>query len=329
MRKVKWGILSTAKIGRTKVIPAMQNNDFIEIVAISSQEIQKAKSVADNFKIRKAYGSYEELLLDPEIEAVYNPLPNHLHVPYTIKAMEAGKHVLCEKPISLNVKEAEYLLATTIKYPQLKVMEAFMYRFHPQWLKVKELIDNGKIGELHTVNSFFSYSNLDPNNIRNKNEIGGGGLMDIGCYCISFPRYLFASEPERVIGSLDIDPTMKTDRLTSGLMEFKNGSSTFTCSTQLSPFQRTNVFGTKGRIEVEIPVNAPSDKETKIFVEADDVVEEIVFEKCDHYTLQVLEFSKAIVENTEVPIPLEDALGNMKVLEAIVRSAKSGTWESC
>jgi predicted dehydrogenase len=327
MEKIRWGILSTAKIGREKVIPAMQLSKICEITAISSQNLERAVTTAAELNIPKAYGSYEELLSDPEIDAVYNPLPNHLHVPWTIKALEAGKHVLCEKPISLTATEAEHLLETTKKIPHLKVMEAFMYRFHPQWIKVKELIKEGKIGEIKTVNSFFSYTNIDPNNIRNKADIGGGGLMDIGCYLISFPRFIFGSEPSSVSGMIEYDPIMKTDILTSGMMKFNGGTATFTCSTQLSPYQHANIFGTKGRIEMEIPVNARPDKPTRILVESEGETEEIIFEACDQYTLQGDAFSSSIMDNTEVPTSLEDAVENMKALEAIVNSSKSNRWE--
>ncbi len=329
MKKVNWGVLSTAKIGRLKVIPAMQTGNYCNIAAIASQDIYKAKEAAKELNIPKAYGSYEELLSDPEIEAVYIPLPNHLHVPYTIKSLQAGKHVLCEKPISLNVKETELLLSEVKKYPKLKVMEAFMYKFHPQWQKVKELVNNGAIGKLRNVQSFFSYLNLDPYNIRNKSDIGGGGLMDIGCYCISIPRFLFNDEPIRVVGSIDFDPVMKIDRLTSGMLEFKGGSASFTCSTQLHPFQGANILGTDGRIDVEIPVNAPSDNETKIIIYANEKTETITFEPCDQYTLQGDEFSKVIINDTQVPIPIEDALNNMKVIEAIFNSKKNNNWEKC
>ena len=328
MRKVKWGVLSTAKIGRLKVIPAMQAGTYCDFVAIASQDIQKAKAAADELNIPKVYGSYEELLNDKEIEAVYIPLPNHLHVPYTIKALAAGKHVLCEKPISLTVNEAEKLIYEVKKYPNLKVMEAFMYKFHPQWPKVKQLLNSGAIGKLRMVQSFFSYSNLDPENIRNKADIGGGGLMDIGCYLISFPRFLFNDEPQKVIGSVEFDPVMKIDRLTSGILEFKEGTSTFTCSTQLIPYQHANIFGTEGKIELEIPVNAPPDLPTRIFIESKGKQETITFDICDQYTIQGDEFSKAIINDTDVPFPLEDALNNMKVIEAIFNSKKSGKWET-
>ncbi len=329
MRKVNWGVISTAKIGTANVIPAMQSGEYCNITAISSLDINKAKTAAAELNIPKAYGSYEELIADPEIEAVYNPLPNHLHVPYTIKALKAGKHVLCEKPISMDTKEAELLISETKKYPKLKVMEAFMYKFHPRTQKIKELVDSGAIGELRTIQSHFSYSNLDPNNIRNKADIGGGGLMDIGCYCISYPRFLFNDEPISAVGSVEFDPVMKIDRITSGMLEFKEGTATFTCSTQLFPYQSATIFGTKGKIEVELPFNAPSDKETKISLYTNDKVETYTIDIYNQYTLQGDEFSKAIINDTKVPYPIEDALNNMKVIDAIFKSKKSNSWENC
>ncbi|MBD3273859.1 MAG: gfo/Idh/MocA family oxidoreductase, partial [Candidatus Marinimicrobia bacterium] len=234
-QKVKWGILSTANIGTQKVIPAMQQGDYCEIIAISSRSMDKAKTAGKDLDIPRAYGSYEDLLADPDIEAIYNPLPNHLHVPWSIKALEAGKHVLCEKPIALTSEEAESLLQESKKYPDLKIMEAFMYRFHPQWQQAKTWVENGEIGELRTIQSFFSYHNMDPDNIRNKPEIGGGGIMDIGCYNISLSRFIFDAEPQRAMGIIDYDPNFHTDRLGSGILDFGRGTSTFTYSTQLQP----------------------------------------------------------------------------------------------
>ena len=329
-KKIRWGILSTAKIGVTKVIPAMQQGKLCEITAMSSRNIEKAKETAAKLNIPKAYGSYEEMLKDPDIDAVYNPMPNKLHVPWTIKAMEAGKHVLCEKPIALNAREAEDLLKASEKYPGLKVMEAFMYRFHPQWQKAKALADEGKIGTVKMINSFFSYYNVDPDNIRNKTDAGGGGLMDIGCYCISFPRYIFGKEPVRVISLIDRDPSWKTDRVTSGMLDFSGGiTSTFTCSTQLMPFQRAVIYGTDGYIEVEIPVNAPPDKPAKIILSTKEKSEEFVFDPVDQYTLQGDAFSESILENTAVPTPLTDAVNNMKVIDAIVKSEETKNWVEC
>ena len=325
--KVRWGILSTAKIGREKVIPAMQQCNLVDILGISSRDPENAKEIAANLGISRAYGSYEELLNDPEIDAIYNPLPNHMHLEWSLKAIEAGKHVLCEKPIGMNSKEAETLMEAAKKNPELKVMEAFMYRFHPQWQKTLELVQNGSIGKVQTIHSLFSYYNVDPENIRNRVDVGGGALMDIGCYCISFPRFLLGREPVRVSAIMDLDPVMKTDRISTGMLDFSDGiTSSFSCSTQLMPYQRTQVLGTDGRIEIEIPVNAPPDKVTRIWLHKKEKTEEIEFEIVDQYTLQAEYFSKAILENSQVPIPLEDAVNNMKVIDAFRNSAEGRTW---
>ena len=326
MKKVRWGVLSTANIGLEKVLPAMQKGVYCEIAAMASQNLERGKAAAAQLGIPQAYGSYEELLADDNIDAVYIPLPNHLHVPWTKKALEAGKHVLCEKPIGLNTAEAEDLLACAKKHSQLKVMEAFMYRHHPQWLKAQQLVNEGKIGNLLNIHSFFSYYNADPANIRNMAEIGGGGLMDIGCYCISLARFIFNSEPQRVLGKMEYDPEFKTDRLCSGLLDFGDQSSTFTCSTQLTSYQRVNIFGTEGRIEIEIPFNAPPDQPCRIWHQQDEKLEEITFELCDQYTIQGDLFSQAILNKTEVPTPLIDSVKNMRVLDAVINSAESDAW---
>lgn len=327
MDKVKWGVLSTARIGIEKVIPAMQQGQFSQIEAIASRNFDKAKKAAKKLKIPKAYGSYEALLEDPEIQAIYIPLPNHLHVPWSVKSISAGKHVLCEKPIGMSSDEAQELLTASKEHPDVKVMEAFMYRHHPQWQRVKELVSAGEIDELRTIQSFFSYYNIDTENIRNKPEIGGGGLMDIGCYCISLSRFIFGAEPERVFGIVEYDPDMKIDRLASGTMDFGKGTATFTCSTQLSPYQRANIFGTQGRIEIEIPFNAPPDRPCKMRVQKGPDTDEIAFSVCDQYTIQGDLFSEAILNDTDVPTPLEDAVANMKVIEAIIESNKNKSWQ--
>jgi len=326
MKKVRWGVLSSAKIGLEKVIPAMQKGVYCEIAAMASQSLERGKAAAAQLGIPQAYGSYEELLADDNIDAIYIPLPNHLHVPWTKKALEAGKHVLCEKPIGLNTAEAEDLLACAKKHSQLKVMEAFMYRHHPQWLKAQQLVNEGKIGNLLNIHSFFSYYNADPANIRNMAEIGGGGLMDIGCYCISLARFIFNSEPQRVLGKMEYDPEFKTDRLCSGQLDFGDQSSTFTCATQLTSYQRVNIFGTEGRIEIEIPFNAPPDQPCRIWHQQDEKLEEITFELCDQYTIQGDLFSQAILNKTEVPTPLVDSVKNMRVLDAVINSAESNAW---
>ncbi len=326
MKKLNWGILSTAKIGIEKVIPAMQQGKLSEIVAIASRTHESAREAAKNLKIPKAFGSYQDLLDDTSIDAVYIPLPNHMHVPWTIKALAANKHVLCEKPIALTATEAKELLKETEKFPHLKVMEAFMYRHHPQWIQALELINGGGIGMVKTVHSFFSYYNDDPENIRNMVDIGGGGLMDIGCYCISLARLIFDEEPQRVFGKIEYDPGFETDRICSGILDFVQGTSTFTCSTQLVPYQRVNVFGTKGRIEIEIPFNAPPDKPCKMLFQNNEIIEEIEIKICDQYTIQGDLFSLSVLKNEKVPTPIEDAVENMKVLEAVILSAKKEEW---
>lgn len=326
MSKIRWGILSTAKIGVEKVIPAMQNARYCDVVAIASRNRDAASKAADSLRISRAYGSYEELLDDRDIQAIYNPLPNHLHVEWSIRALEAGKHVLCEKPIALTSADGQKLVDAGKRHPDLKLMEAFMYRHHPQWKRAREIVNSGGIGELRTIQSFFSYFNNDANNIRNQAEIGGGGLMDIGCYPISLSRFIFAAEPNRACGILEFDPAFRTDRITSGILDFGRGTSSFTCSTQLMPFQRVNIFGTSGRVEIEIPFNAPNDRPCRMWHQTAAGTELIEFATCDQYGLQGDAFSRAILDNTPVPTPIDDAVANMKVIEAVVASGKSGQW---
>jgi len=326
MNKIRWGILSTAKIGVDHVIPAMQQGKFCAVAAIASRNLAKAQEVAQTLGIPTAYGSYEELLADPEIDAIYNPLPNHLHVPWSIKALEAGKHVLCEKPIGLSSAEGEQLLAAAQKYPHLKAMEAFMYRHHPQWQAAKKIVTEGGIGEVRTIQTFFAYFNDDPGNIRNMAGIGGGGLLDIGCYAISLARFIFNAEPKRVFGLIEFDPVFNVDRLASAILDFGNVTSTFTCATQVAPYQRVNIIGLAGRVEIEIPFNAPEDRPCKIWHQRGHQVEEILFETANQYTIQGDLLAQAILNNTPAPTPLEDAVANMKVIEAIFESAKKEAW---
>jgi predicted dehydrogenase len=328
-RTVRWGILSTADIGLQRVIPAMQHGDYIAIDAIASRDLPKAKAAAARLGIARAMGSYEELLADPDIEAVYIPLPNHMHVPWSIKALQAGKHVLCEKPIAMTSIEAQSLVDAANKYPQLKVMEAFMYRFHPQWQRAKQLVESGAIGQLRTIQSFFSFYNVDPNNIRNMADIGGGVLMDLGCYNLSMSRFIIGREPQRICGIVDYDPKFKTDRLATAMLDFGSGTSTFTCSMQLLPYQRINIFGTEGRVEIEIPINTPPDQPSRMWHQHGSETEEIVLALSNQYTLQGDAFSRAILDNTPVPTPLGDAVANMQAIECLFKSAKSGAWVDC
>jgi predicted dehydrogenase len=330
--KVRWGVLSTADFGLRKSIPAMQKGEWSEVTAISSRDKSKAEAAAKKLGIPKTYGSYEELLADPEIDAIYNPLPNHLHVPWSIKAAEAGKHVLCEKPLSLTVAETRQLIAARDR-AGVKIGEAFMVRTHPQWLRTRELVASGRIGSLRSIVGVFSYFNRDPKNIRNIIDAGGGALMDIGCYPVTTSRFIFNEEPSRVLGRIERDPDMKTDRLASAILDFPSGQAVFTCSTQLVPYQRMHFLGTKGRIEIEIPFNAPNDRPCRVFIDdggnlfGENISTES-FPTCDQYTIQADIFSRAIRENGEVPVPLENAIRNMAVIEAIFRSAESGHWES-
>jgi predicted dehydrogenase len=320
---VKWGVLGVAGIAVRKVIPAMQRGQSCEVVAIASRSEPRAREAALALGIPAAYGSYEALLADPNVEAVYNPLPNHLHVPWSIAAAEAGKHVLCEKPIALSVTEARQLLAARDR-TGVKIGEAFMVRTHPQWVRTRELVRSGAIGELKAILGFFSYFNADPGNIRNVPEFGGGALMDIGCYPIHCSRFIFKAEPTRVSAAIEIDRALGTDRLASAILEYPAGQAVFTCSTQLASYQRMQFFGTRGRIEIEIPFNAPPDRPTRILVNGD--VEE--FPVCDQYTIQGDLFSRAIREGGPVPVPLEDSIRNMGVIEAVARAARSGGWET-
>jgi predicted dehydrogenase len=328
--KVRWGVLGAARIAVKKVIPAMQRGAHGAVVALASRDRAKGEAAARELGIPKSYGSYEELLADPGIDAVYNPLPNHLHVPWSIRALESGKHVLCEKPIALNVAEVETLIAARERTGR-KIQEAFMVRTHPQWLGVREIVRAGRIGALRSIVSHFAYFNDDPANVRNVPAFGGGALFDIGCYPITVSRFLFGEEPRRVSGLVDRDPRFGTDRVTSAVLDFPSGQSIFTVGTQLVSAQRVQVLGTRGRIEVEIPFNAPNDRPCRVFVDdGRDVfgggIEVVSFETCDQYTIQGDLFSKAILDGTPVPIPLEDALLNMRVIEAVFRSAESGGW---
>jgi predicted dehydrogenase len=328
--KLRWGVLSTANIGIKKVIPAMQQGENITVAAIASRNLAKAKQAAAALDIPTVYGSYEELLADPNIDAIYNPLPNQYHVPWTIKAAEAGKHVLCEKPISLTASEAKTLLEVRAR-TGVKIAEAFMIRSFHQWLRLRELLDSGRIGQLRSITGFFSYNNTDPNNIRNQVDSGGGGVYDIGCYLIHASRYAFGQQPARVVACLDRDPRFQTDRLASAILEFPEGHSIFTCSTQLIPYQRIHFLGTRGRIELEIPFNAPPDRPTRLFIDSTgdlggSGISSEIFPVDDQYTMQAEAFAKSVREGTEVPVSIEDAIGNMSVIEAVFESARTGQW---
>jgi predicted dehydrogenase len=329
--KIRWGIISTALIGTKKVIPGMQRSQRGTVAAIASRDLARAKAAAAELGIAKAYGSYEELLADPDIDAVYNPLPNNLHVPWAVAAARAGKHVLCEKPIAMNAAEAAELKAVA---GRVHVMEAFMVRFHPQWLRARELVRQGTIGQLRAVQVFFAYDNRDPANIRNMMETGGGGIMDIGCYGIVSGRFSFEAEPSRVVALVDRDSAFGTDRLASVIADFGGGRQlSFVVSTQLSPHQRVTLGGTRGRIEILIPFNAPQMEATRIVIDdgselggASSVEETIP--PVDQYAEEADAFARAVLGETELPYGVDDAVKNMQIIDAIFRSEQSGRWEA-
>lgn len=328
---VRWGILGAANIAVAKVIPAMMRSERSRVVAIASRDAAKAGAAARALGIPRAYGSYEALLADPDVEAIYNPLPNHLHVPWSIRAADAGKHVLCEKPIALSASEAAELRAARDRTGML-IGEAFMVRTHPQWLEAKRLVESGSIGPLTLVSGHFSYYRRDPQDIRSRPEFGGGALMDIGCYPVTLSRWLFGAEPIEVIAQIERDPDFGVDRLASALMRFPSGQATFACSGQLVPFQRMELFGTRGRIQIEIPFNAPPDRPCRIFVDDGSALggasaRTIEFPAVDQYTLQADQFSDAIRGRGTVPVSVDDAVANMAVIDALFRSADSARWE--
>jgi predicted dehydrogenase len=332
VQKLRWGVLGAARIATNKVIPAMQRGSLTEVVAIASRDRRKADVAAETLGIQRAFGSYDALIADDDVEAVYIPLPNHLHVAWTTRAAEAGKHVLCEKPIALNASEARTLLAVRDRTGRT-IQEAFMVRTHPQWLKAQEIVRSGRIGDLRAMTGFFSYYNADPANIRNIVGYGGGALMDIGCYFVATARMMFGREPERVIAAVERDPALQTDRLTSVILDFGTGHAIGTCSTQLVPYQRMNIVGTRGRIELEIPFNAPPDRPSVMLVDdGSDLsgagIERITFAAIDQYTVQGDRFARTVREGIAPSAPLEDAVSNMAAIDALFRSVETRCWES-
>ena len=328
---LRWGVLGAANIALTTGVPAIQRSRHGRVVAIASRDLAKARAAADAAGVARAHGSYEALLDDPDVDAIYVPLPNHLHVPWSVRAAEAGKHVLCEKPIALSADEARTLLAARDR-TGVQIAEAFMVRAHPQWEAVRELVRAGRIGELRSIAGHFSYYRVDPTDIRSRAEWGGGALMDIGCYPIMLARWLYGAEPEAVVGMIERDPALGVDRLASGMLRFAAGQATFTCSGQLVPHQRMQLFGTTGRIEVEIPFSAPPDRPARLRLDdgsaLDGEGETIELPPVDQYALQADRFAEAVRGIGEVPVPLEDAVGNMAVLDALFRSAQTQRWET-
>lgn len=331
-KRIRWAVLGAAKIAREKVVPAMLRAESCEVLGFASRDLARAEAAGAALSLPRAWGSYEDMLADPDVDAVYNPLPNHLHVPLSIQAAAAGKHVLCEKPIAIRAAEAQELIAARDRYG-VKIGEAFMARTHPQWLRALELVQQGAVGELRVVSGFFSYNNRDPKNIRNSLAMGGGAMMDIGCYPVTLSRMMFGAEPVGVSALIERHPEFGTDVLSSVLLQFPQGHCVFTASTQIVPYQRMHLLGTKARIEVEIPFNAPVDRPCRLMIDEGGNplgsgvrIEELPV--ADQYTIQGELFSRAILDDGPVPVSLEDGLANMKCIEAIFESARTGTFIS-
>ena len=329
---VRWGVLGASRFALKVSLPSMKRGPLTQLAALASRDADKARAAAKSLGIPTAYGTYEELLADPSIDAIYNPLPNNLHVEWTARAARAGKHVLCEKPIALTAPEAETLVAAQRETGKL-IGEAFMVRHHPQWQEAKAWVQGGRIGDLVSVQTAFSYFNRDAQNIRNRKDVGGGALYDIGCYVVNTSRLLFGREPVRAIAVVERDPDFGTDRLTSGVLDYGGAHLTFTVSTQAVPYQRVNAFGTKGRIEIEIPFNAPADRACRIFLDdgsklAGGSAEATSLPVADQYHLQSEAFSRAVRTGGPIENSIEVAVGNMRVIDALFRSAESGRWEA-
>jgi predicted dehydrogenase len=326
-KRWRWGVLSTANIGRTRFIPALQSMSNVEVVAVASRNLEAAEVFAQECGIPRAYGSYQELLEQPDIDILYNPTPNHLHVPLSIQALEHGKHVLCEKPIALTTGELEQLVQAQQQYPLARVMEGFMYRFHPQWRYICALIRDQIIGEVTHVHSIFTYFNDDPQNVRNQDDLGGGGLLDIGCYCVDVAKMIFNGNPKSAQSHIDYDSNFGTDRLTTGLLEFERGTATLVCSTQTFPFQQVCIHGTQGRIEVDIPFNSASDEELRsIRIITQNGVEEKTFDQANAYALMAQEMQQAIEEQKPLPITLEDSMETMAIIDRLFCPNNDDSW---
>ncbi|MDP8905158.1 MAG: Gfo/Idh/MocA family oxidoreductase [Chloroflexota bacterium] len=321
--ELRFGVLSTADIARKKVIPGIQKARRCRVVAIASRDESRARRVADELGLERAHGSYEALLADPGIDAVYIPLPNHLHTEWTIAAARAGKHVLCEKPLALNTADAERMIIAA-EANGIQLMEAFMYRLHPSWVALREIVASGRLGEPVAIQSWFSYYNDDPGNIRNIHDVGGGALYDIGCYCVNLSRMLFGSEPVDVRAVIRRDAHMGIDTVSSAILEFADGGiASFTCSTRTEDDQRVHVYGTRGHASIWIPFNIPPDRPTKVFVTSGGnppvapATETLTFPVADPYTVEAEAFATTALDGVTPPFPISDAVANLRVLERI------------
>jgi len=326
MSTLRWGIMSTARIATEKVVPGIRRAARCEIVALASRDEERGRVVADRLDIPRVHGSYDALLADPEVDAVYIPLPNHLHADWSIAAARAGKHVLCEKPLAMSAADAEHMIEVATE-ERVVLMEAFMYRLHPSWVAVRDLVAGGRIGRLVAVQSWFSYFNDDPANIRNIRQVGGGALYDVGCYCVNLSRMLFDAEPDDVQATIVRDPASGVDTLTSALLRFGDGIAGLSCSTRAEDDQRVHIYGSQGRISIGIPFNIPPDLPTEVYVTAGGdppaapATETLTFEPADAYRVEAERFAAAILDGTPVPTPPHDAVANLRVIERIFAAA--------
>lgn len=321
--QVRWGVLGCASIALEKVIPAFGHVPDAEVVAIASRTHAKAEVAAERLGIARAHGSYEELLADPHVDAVYIPLPNHLHAEWTIRAAGAGKHILCEKPLAPDRATAETMVAAAADAGVL-LMEAFMYRLHPTWVTAKRMVDDGEIGELRAIQSVFTFFGDDPSAIHNIAGYAGGSLYDIGCYPINLSRWFFGGEPDRILADVHRHPDWDVDVTVSAVLGFGDRQASFLCSTLAEDSQRVELFGDRGRIVIPIPFNIPPDRPTRIVHYAGGNPPEDPgttihdFEPCDQYAVEIAQFSEAVRTGGPVPIPPEDAYGTLDVITGIL-----------
>ncbi len=327
MKPLPLGILGVSNFFRKRIAIPIPTSPLIDVVALASRSEEKAQQAAKEYAIERSYGSYEALLDDPQVEAVYISLPNHLHAEWIKRAADAGKHVICEKPLALNADEAQDCL-TYAADKGITVMEAFMYRLHPQWLHVQKIIRQREIGSIHLVEAFFGYNNTDPSNIRNQPDTGGGALLDVGCYAVSASRFLTASEPQRVISLSQIDATFGTDVLFTGMLDFGGARATFTVATQTFSYQRVVVHGSSGVITLTIPFNAHADTDAEVIVTTRVGTRKVYLPPEDQYILEFEAFALAVKNQETPPISPADTINNMKVLDALKRSHHTGQWES-
>ena len=332
MTPIVWGVLGTARIALERVIPAMHRSEMCDVRAIASRDARRAAEAAEAAGIPVCCGSYEELLADPEVEAVYNPLPNHLHVEWSIRALQAGKHVLCEKPLACSADELPPLIEMRER-TGLIIEEAVMVRDHPQWSRVRDLIDGGRIGTVRNVQLSYSHFSDDPGDIRNQEAAGGGGLLDVGSYCSAIARLIFDDEPVRAMALLDRDPRFGTDRFVTAVLEFRGGHASFFCSTQSSRCQVVQIVGTTGWMRAEVPFAHPPDLPARLLIgsnvapgtEPDEIVR---FDPVDQYRLQAERFGRQVRGAASSRWPLETGVANLRVLDALRRSGESGRWET-